>query len=40
LVKGHAYTILGVYDQPQRMLKIRNPWGSKEWNGKLSSKDT
>ena len=31
---------LGVYEKPQRLLKIRNPWGSKEWIGKCSERDT
>ena len=47
LVQGHAYTIvyylltqLGVYDRPRKMIKIRNPWGQKEWKGGASDKDT
>lgn len=39
LVGGHAYTVLGVYDQPYKMLKIRNPWGSLEWKRAGSDSD-
>lgn len=38
-VKGHAYTILALYDSPHRMLKLRNPWGQKEWSGRASDND-
>jgi len=38
-VKGHAYTILNIYQQPYKMLKIRNPWGEKEWQGRASDSD-
>ena len=34
LVPGHAYTILGVYEAGgERLIHIRNPWGSGEWSG-------
>ena len=42
LVPGHAYTVLRVYEKKQkdkpdlRLLKLRNPWGSFEWNGAWS----
>jgi hypothetical protein len=38
-VPGHAYSILKIYDDPElqkikegvKLVKIRNPWGEKEW---------
>lgn len=39
LVNGHAYTILDLYDKPARMLKLRNPWGKRQWNGRASDQD-
>jgi calpain-15 len=42
LEPGHAYSLLKVYDitHPTKgeltLLKIRNPWGNKEWNGDWS----
>jgi len=41
LVTNHAYTLIGVRDATVngkriRLVKIRNPWGYKEWNGKWS----
>ena len=30
---------LGVYDRPQKMIKLRNPWGHKEWKGRASDYD-
>jgi len=40
-VRGHAYTVLEARevpykDEPLRLLKVRNPWGSQEWNGAWS----
>eukprot|EP00397_Hematodinium_sp_SG-2012_P012105 GEMP01012266.1.p1 GENE.GEMP01012266.1~~GEMP01012266.1.p1 ORF type:complete len:771 (+),score=170.02 GEMP01012266.1:125-2437(+) len=42
LVKGHAYSILGVFqfDEPKggrsRLVQLRNPWGAHEWSGPWS----
>jgi hypothetical protein len=41
LVEGHAYTLISAKElehngETHRLLKIRNPWGSKEWKGKWS----
>jgi hypothetical protein len=41
LLTGHAYGILGLYDEEGiRLIKIRNPYGdSEEWNGRWSDND-
>lgn len=38
---GHAYSLLAGYEinyrgQKVRLVKIRNPWGDKEWMGRWS----
>lgn len=44
LVDAHAYTLIGAHeikkdDRVERLLKIRNPWGFKEWTGAYSDND-
>ena len=41
LVTGHAYTVIGhgVY-KGQRLVKMRNPWGSERYTGPWGDKDT
>ena len=39
IVAGHAYTLIKVAEDKQRnkmILKMRNPWGSFEWNGEYA----
>ncbi|KAJ9603751.1 hypothetical protein H2200_011937 [Cladophialophora chaetospira] len=37
IVSQHAYAVLDVYEgHGQRLVKIRNPWGRKEWTGAWS----
>ena len=30
---------LGVFDKPTKLVKLRNPWGHKEWKGRASDYD-
>jgi len=40
LIEQHAYTVTGtLLVEGNKLLKIRNPWGHGEWNGKWSDKD-
>ena len=35
--KRHAYTVVDVYQNHNcKRIKLRNPWGDIEWNGKWS----
>lgn len=38
IISGHAYTLVGAYklDNGDKVLKLRNPWGSGEWTGDYS----
>ena len=43
LVKGHAYSVTSakevqVKGKSVHLVRIRNPWGQKEWNGDWSDK--
>ena len=45
IISGHAYTLMGAYDiadkngKKVRLVKMRNPWGEKEWNGAWGDND-
>lgn len=43
LIKGHAYSVTGakkikLRGDEVKLVRIRNPWGQKEWNGDWSDK--
>ena len=43
LISDHAYTILGIFDLKEynlKLIKLRNPWGEKEFNGDWSDKSS
>jgi len=45
LVRGHAYTVVGVKEltvsgTKHRLIKIRNPWGSERYTGEWNDNDT
>ena len=45
LISLHAYTIIKIYDkkvkgQQYKLIKLRNPWGEKEFNGDWSDKSS
>lgn len=38
IISGHAYSLLGAYEithdgNQVKLIKLRNPWGEREWNG-------
>jgi len=40
-VPGHAYTIVNVYESfGVKLIKLRNPWGTFEWDGDWSDKSS
>jgi len=44
LVSNHAYSLIGAYEintqeGPTRLVAVRNPWGSYEWNGAWGDND-
>ena len=48
IIAGHAYSVLDAFEMPNpnknahrqshRILRVRNPWGQKEWTGKWSDR--
>ena len=45
IVSGHAYTLMGAFEVKDkkgktcRLVKMRNPWGQKEWTGAWGDSD-
>jgi len=44
LICGHAYSLLGAYSvnhqgKTVKLVKLRNPWGEREWNGNWKDGD-
>lgn len=41
LVRHHSYAVLGAVEMPsgERLVRVRNPWGSFEWTGAWSDSD-
>ena len=44
LISEHAYSVIAATEVDtakgkERLLKLRNPWGHKEWQGKWSDND-
>lgn len=45
IITGHAYSLLGAYTvnyqgREVRLVKLRNPWGEREWNGNWKDGDS
>lgn len=41
MISGHAYSLISIHEfehegEEHRLLKLRNPWGQKEWTGAWS----
>ena len=40
IMSGHAYGIIGLREaEGHKMVRLRNPWGNKEWDGKWGDED-
>ena len=33
IISNHAYGILNVADEAEKLICVRNPWGCREWKG-------
>lgn len=45
VISGHAYSLISIHEVKHegnnvRLLRLRNPWGSGEWQGDWSDKST
>ena len=43
VISGHAYSLLSIHEivyegKDTKLLRLRNPWGTGEWQGKWSDK--